>query len=129
MPLPNLFPLVSSSTAVQALIGAIPNCRFYRHGSAPQKAALPYATHRSISGNPQNNLSGLPLADDCRVQISCWSKDPAEVEALANAIRAVIEPVCDILSFSDGGRDAETMNFRIDMDVQVWVHSAPPISS
>lgn len=120
MPLPNLFPLVSSSVAVKALIGSSP-VRFYRHGSAPQGVALPYVTHRSISGIPQNNLSGMPLADDARVQISCWSNDPAEIEVLANAVRAAIEPTWHIQNFSDGGRDPETMNFRIDMDVQVWV--------
>lgn len=126
--LPNLFPLVSSDAGVTALIGSNP-CRFYKHGSAPQKVALPYVTHRAISGIPQNNLSGLPLADDCRVQVSCWSKDPDEVETVAAAIRAAIEPTCDILDVRSGGRDPVTMNYRVDLDVQVWVHSVPTSSS
>lgn len=126
--LPNLFPLVSASAAVTALIGSNP-CRFFRHGSAPQSVALPYVTHRTISAIPQNNLSGPPLADDGRVQVSCWSADPDDVEAVAAAVRAAIEPTWHILDVRDGGRDPVTMNYRIDLDVQVWVHSAPSSSS
>lgn len=127
--LPNLFPLVSTNAAVGALIGSGSACRFYPFGSAPQKVALPYVTHRAISGIPQNNLSQLPLADDFRVQVSCWSNDPDQVAAVATAIRNAIEPTSDILSVRDGGRDPQTMNYRIDMDVQVWVQNVPSSSS
>lgn len=120
MPLPNLYPLVSASAAVKALIGNSP-VRFFRHGSAPQGVTLPYATHRSISGVAQNALSGIARVDETRVQVSCWSADAAQVEALATAIRKAIEPRWYIMDYRDGGRDAETMNYRIDMDVQVYV--------
>lgn len=130
--LPNLFPLLAASSAVTDIIGTNP-VRFYRHGSAPQDVVAPYVTHRTISMIPQNNLSGLPLADDSRVQVSCWSDNTGTgslgVETLASAVRAAIEPTWHILSVTDGGRDPETMRYRIDMDVQVWVHSAPDSSS
>lgn len=130
--LPNLFPLLKASSAVTAIIGSSP-MRFYRHGSAPQGSAAPYVTHIAISMIPQNNLSGLPLADDSRVQISCWSENTGTgsegVETLYAAVREAIEPTFDILAVRDVGRDPETMRYRIDMDVQVWVHNVPSSSS
>ena len=130
--LPNLFPLLKASAAVTAIIGSNP-MRFYRHGSAPQGSTAPYVTHIAISMIPQNNLSGLPLADDSRVQISCWSNNTGTgsdgVETLYAAVREAIEPTCDILAVRDVGRDQETMRYRIDIDVQVWVHSLQSSSS
>ena len=130
--LPNLFPLLNASAAVTAIIGSTP-MRFYRHGSAPQDVIAPYVTHWTVSMQPQNNLSNAPYADDSRVQISCWSNNTGTgslgVETLAAAVRAAIEPTWHILSIRDVGRDPETQRYRIDLDVQVWVHTAPSSSS
>jgi hypothetical protein len=123
--LPNLFPLLRDAAAVTAIIGTNP-VRFYRHGFAPQGVVAPYVTHRSISLAPLNALSGLPLADAGRQQISCWSDNEGTgstgVERLARAVRDAIEPRWDVLDIRDMGRDPETGRFRIDLDVQVFNH-------
>lgn len=123
--LPNLFPLLAASSAVTAIIGSNP-VRFYRHGSAPQGVQAPYVTHRAIDMIPLNTLSDVPRADRSRVQISCWSDNAgtgsAGVETLAKAVRDAIEPRWDVEDFRVLGQDPETMRYRIDLDVLVFVH-------
>jgi len=123
--LPNLFPLLAAAPAVTAIIGSNP-VRFYRHGAAPQNVIAPYVTHRSVSMPPINDMSGPPRADEARVQLSCWSDNTGTgssgVETLASAVRDAIEPRWYVQDVRDMGRDPETMRYRIDVDVQVFVH-------
>ncbi len=130
--LPNLAPLIQASTALLAIIGSNP-VRFYRHGSAPQDVVAPYVTHRTLSLPPVNDMSGTPRADIGRVQLSCWSDNTGTgslgVETLASALRDAVEPRWYVLDVRDMGRDPETMRYRIDIDVQVFVHRQASPSS
>lgn len=123
--LANLFPLLRDASAVTAIIGTNP-VRFYRHGSAPQGVIGPYVTHQVVDQPPENDLSGLPPADVARVQVSCWSENLGTgskgIETLARAVRDAIEPKHYILDVRDMGQDIDTKRYRIDLDVQVWVH-------
>lgn len=124
--LPNLFSLLSASTAVKAIIGSNP-VRVYRHGSAPQGVVAPYVTQIGVGQTPENDLSGTPPVDASRVQVSCWSDNTGTgslgVETLASAVRRAIEPRWHILDVRDMGRDPETQRYRIDLDVRVFVHA------
>lgn len=130
--LPNLFGLLKNDSAVTAIIGSNP-VRFYRHGSAPQGVIAPYVTQIAVDIVPENNLSDLPPADSCRVQVSCWSDNAgtgsAGVETLAQAVRDAIEPHHHITDIRDGGRDPETQRYRIDLDVTVWLNRPEASSS
>ena len=124
--LPNLFALLAASPAVTAIIGSNP-ARVYRHGAAPQGVVAPYVTQIGVGQTPENDLSGTPPVDSSRVQVSCWSDNTGTgslgVETLASAVRRAIEPRWHILDVRDMGRDPETQRYRIDLDVQVFVHA------
>lgn len=130
----NLFSLLRSSSAVTAIIGTNP-VRFYRHGRAPQGVVGPYVTQLGVSLVPFNTLSGLPLADSGRQQISCWSANDGTgatgIDTLARAVRDAIESRFDVIDERDMGQDTETGRYRIDFDVQVFNHRPDelPLSS
>lgn len=110
--LPLIFPLLSGSLDVTALIGLGADARVYRHGSAPQKVLRPYVTWSVPGGAPENALDG-PCADDFRVQVDCWSDDDTEIEVLAAAVRAALEPAACLVAYLADDRDFETRRFRI----------------
>lgn len=129
--IPSLGPLIASSNAVKAIIGSNP-VRFYPQGAAPQNAVAPYVTQSVVDTVPLNTLSELPAGDGSRVQLSCWSDNTGtgatSVQALATALRDLIEPHHHILVIRDMGRDFETQRYRIDLDVSVWSDRAAFVS-
>jgi hypothetical protein len=123
--LPAIFPLLRDSAAVTALIGSSP-VRAYRHGVAPQNVVAPYVTWSVPGGNAENGLDGAK-ADVFRVQVDCWSDSPeststaaAQVEALASAVRAAIEPAAHLQAYVANEQDAETKRYRISMQFD-WI--------
>ncbi|QDH59485.1 DUF3168 domain-containing protein [Pandoraea pnomenusa] len=116
---PKVFKALSASVAVTALIGTSP-VRAYRHGSAPQGVTSPYLTFSFPGGAPENALEGA-CADQFRTQVDCWSKDDAEVEALASAVRSALEPYSFCVGYVADERDAQTEKFRISMVFDWWL--------
>lgn len=116
--LPAVFPLLSASSAVKALVGSSP-VRVYRHGDAPQDVVAPYITWFVVNGTPENCLSDLPPVDHYDVQIDCWSDNTgtgsSAVETLAQAVRDAIEPSCYMTAVIADGKDFETQRYRIGM--------------
>jgi hypothetical protein len=108
--LPLVYPLLNVAPAVTALIGSPP--RVYRHGSAPQNVVKPYVTWSVPGGEALNNFDGAD-ADVFRVQVDCWSDGDAEVETLAAAVRAAIEPAAHLVAYVADERDPVTQRFRI----------------
>lgn len=108
--LPLVYPLLNVAPAVTALIGSPP--RVYRHGSAPQNVLKPYVTWSVPGGEVQNSFEGA-CVDVFRVQVDCWSDDDAQVETLAEAVRAAIEPAAHLIAYIADERDPVTQRFRI----------------
>ena len=109
--LPLVFPLLSGAAAVTALIGTTP-VRAYRHGSAPQDVVKPYVTWSVPGGFAENTLERAD-ADVMRVQVDCWSEDDTQVETLAAAVRAALEPAANLIAYVADERDPVTQRFRI----------------
>jgi hypothetical protein len=123
--LPAVFPLLSASSAVKAIIGSSP-VRAYRHGDAPQNAVAPYVTWFVVSGTPENALSDLPPVDNYNVQVDCWSDSSGvgstTVETLAQAVRDAIEPTSYMTSVISDGKDFDTQRYRIGMTFSFYTH-------
>jgi len=109
--LPLVFPLLSGAAAVTALIGTTP-VRAYRHGSAPQGVTAPYVTWSAPGGFAENTL-GAADADVFRVQVDCWSDIDTQVETLAAAVRAAIEPAANLIAYVADEQDPVTKRYRI----------------
>jgi len=111
--LPLVFPLLAAAPAVLALLGGSASAlRVYRHGSAEQGVQRPYVTWSVPGGAPSNGFDGA-CADFFRVQVDCWSDDDAEIETLARAVRAALEPVAHCVGYLADERDFATQRFRI----------------
>lgn len=108
--LPLVFPLLSGAAAVTALIGT--PVRAYRHGSAPQDVVKPYVTWSVPGGFAENTLERAD-ADVMRVQVDCWSDEDTQVETLASAVRAALEPAGNLIAYVADERDEVTKRFRI----------------
>lgn len=121
--LPQVFPLLSASSAVKALIGSNP-VRAYRHGVAPQNVVAPYVTWFVVTGIPENTLEDLPRVDRYEVQVDCWSENTGtgatQIETLAEAVRDAIEPDAYMTSVIANTRDEETQRYRIAMQFTFW---------
>lgn len=118
--LPLVFPLLRDAPAVTSLIGIMPNVRAYRHGVAPQNVARPYVTWSVPGGAPDNGFDGA-CADQFRVQVDCWSDSDTQVETLAAAVRAALEPAAHCVGYLADERDFETQRFRISMAFDFWL--------
>jgi hypothetical protein len=132
MMLPPIFQILRAAPNVTALVGTNP-ARIYRHGAAPQATAAPYITWSVITGTPQNTLSELPKIDACVVQIDCWSDNTgtgaAQIEDLAVAVRAALEPFAHMTGFGPNGRDFETQRYRIMLQFDYWLDRPAPDGS
>lgn len=85
--LPPVYQTLRASAAVLAIVGD----RIGRHGSLPQNTVTPYITWFTVVGQPHDQLSGAPGSDFDSVQIDCWSKTDAGIEALAIAVRDALD--------------------------------------
>ena len=115
--LPKILHLLKASPAVTALIGAGTDpvsdpVRVYRHGEAPQGVVAPYVTWSVPGGAPENTFDGAD-ADVFRVQVDCWSDQDAQIEQLAAAVRAALEPAAHLVAYLDDSRNPETKRFRM----------------
>lgn len=109
--LPLIFPLLSGAPAVTALIGTTP-VRAYRHGSAPQGVVAPYVTWSAPGGFAENTFEGAD-ADVWRLNVDCWSDIDSQVEALALAVRAALEPAGHLIAYIADDQDPVTKRYRI----------------
>jgi hypothetical protein len=118
---PVVFPLLSGSSAVKALIGTSP-VRAYMHGTAPQNVVPPYVTWSVVSDSPANELDGPPRIDGYSVQIDCWSSDQTQVITLAKAVRDAIEAKHYLTGVGPNQADDQTGRYRISMMFSFWTH-------
>lgn len=113
--LPGVYTVLSGAAAVSAIVGT----RIYRHGSAPQDVTAPYVTWSAPAGFAENALEGAQ-ADVWRVQVDCWSDTDTQVETLAQAVRAAMEPSAQLTAYIADERDFQTRRYRIGM-VFDWI--------
>ena len=111
--LPKVFPVLTTP-AVLAIVGGTP-VRIFRHGAAPQDTAKPYVTWFEVSGQPYDQISGLPCGDFDSVQIDCWSMDGTQVETLARAVRDAVDAAGFANRLVINHRDPDTKLYRIGL--------------
>lgn len=120
-----IFPAISASTAVKAIIGSNP-IRFYQFGMAPDNVQYPYAVWRRVFGAPENYLGDVPGIDSFSIQIDCYATGNAAgantVRNLAVAIRDAIEPVSHITSWLGESIDPETKAHTFSFQSDWWVN-------
>ena len=120
--LPRVFPLLTASAAVTALVGT----RIYRHGAAPDNVVAPYVTWFVVVGTPENSISETPRIDRYSVQVDCWSNNTGtgatQVETLAEAVRDALEPSAHMTGVVVNERDFDTQRYRLGLQFDFWTH-------
>ena len=116
-----MLPLIYTALTGDATVAALVSTRVYRHGTAPQDVTAPYVTWSAPGGFAENAFDGA-CADVFRVQVDCWSDTDAGVEALADAVRDVIEPLAHLNGYIADERDATTRRYRMSMAFD-WIGS------
>lgn len=121
--IPPIFPAISASGDVKALIGSNP-VRFWSFDRAPRKSeqfyALPYCTWQLISGLPENNLDSPACMDAATTQVDVWATTAAEVRSVASACRSALESVAYITRLGGEEKETDTGLYRISFDVE-WI--------
>lgn len=126
--MPPIFPILSTDPTVRSLLGEPPSTRIYPFGEARQTVTYPYVTWQIITGTPEVYLGDRPDIDDVRVQIDCWGdgtpekSGAASVNAVADAIRNVLEGHGYMVDFGSTERDPDTVSYRYRMDFEFWTH-------
>lgn len=122
---PPMYTKALASPAVVALLGnGAGAIRFYAYGLAPLKPPpkLPYATWQSAGGGvPFNTLADRPDGDLWSLQVDVWGLTSAQVEAVTIALRDSFEDDAYVVRWGDQKRDALTLAFGYDFDVD-WHH-------
>jgi hypothetical protein len=108
--------------AVQAIVGD----RVYGSGLAPQGVATPYITWFTVSGDPYDNLSSAPDADNDTIQIDCWAGPGDDQELvcmnLARAVRDALDAAGQATRIVAHTREDDTRLFRIGLQVE-FIHN------
>ena len=124
---PPIFPAVSASTAVKALIGSNP-VRFYQFGMAPQNVQYPYAVWRRVFGSPENYLGDTPGIDQFSIQVDIYASGNSaganQVRNIAAAMRDAIEPVAYITNWLGESIDPETKSHTFTFQSDWFVNRA-----
>lgn len=126
---PILFAICSVDAGVMALLTSSGVTRFFPAGKAPQGQAQPYATYATVGGHVENSMDSASRADNERIQIDGWAKDPDSAGAIVAAIRSALESPAAQLAHSVGIRtvsfngpsfDEPTQLYGDSIDVSVW---------
>lgn len=117
---PPLFAILNASAPVKALLGAAP-LRVYPFGAAPSKGApgyiTPYALFQTISGSPENYLSGAPDVDAWQVQVDVYADTLTAARNGAKAIRDAVEPAAYVVGYNAEYRETDTQLYRYSFDI------------
>lgn len=116
-----IYTTCQAASAVQALLGdSGDNLRLYPFELAPKDAPLPYVTWQNIGGEPTNFVGDAPDSDSFSVQVNVWGQTTAQVIAVTQAIRDAIQDDSYIVRWGNQHRDAQTLAFGYDFDVD-WL--------
>lgn len=81
-----------AALVADATVGSVAGDRIY-HMQAPQEATTPYVTYQRVGTGRSTILDGVDTLTDVRVQVNCWADSTADVKALADAVRGVLDDV------------------------------------
>lgn len=116
--IPPVYQTCTASAAVTAILGSDP-ARLYQD-QAEQGVNSPFSVWTLIGGLPENYIDRVPDLDSFSIQFDCYAKTQAEVEALARALRDVIEPVAHIVAWRGTTQEQGTRLYRYSFDVE-WM--------
>lgn len=122
---PPIYPVCLAYEPLRLLLtGADGELKLYPFGLAPDADELtyPYATWQSIGGEPSNTLACRPDSDKWSIQVNVWGMKSSDVRAVVAQIRDAIEGVSYIVRWGNQSRDAETLAFGYDFDVDWFTH-------
>jgi hypothetical protein len=113
---PPIYAICAASTGVKATFADPP--RVYPFGVAKQGETLPYAVQQTISGSPDNALSGVPVSDAWDVQIDVYADTVDSATSGAQALRDAFEAAgVYIIRWGGVSRDPDTDHYRYSFDV------------
>jgi hypothetical protein len=124
-----LFAICSADAGVMALLTSSGVTRLYPAGNAPQGQFQPYATYAIVGGHVENSMDAASRADNRRIQIDGWAKDPDSAAAITAAIRAALEsPAAQLsngvgirtVSFNPPSFDKPTQLYSDSFDISFW---------
>ena len=113
---PPIFDIIKVVSAVTALLGTVP-VRFFPFGQAPDEIEMPYAIWQTVSGSPENYLSGVPSIDGWLVQVDVYAKKGSTARNVAEALRDAIEPEAYITAWRGESKEDDNI-FRYSFDVE-----------
>lgn len=116
---PPLFQTAAADSAVQSLLGTDP-VRLWPFGEADPAPTYPYAVWQIITGIPQNYLGQPPDVDSFGIQVDVYAKSAEEARAVAQVLRAAIEPAAYVTAYNGEFRDTITRNYRYSFSVD-WI--------
>ena len=126
MSLPPIFPILSTTPAVTAIVGTSP-CRVYPAGNIPQVAGtdpnanIPCVTWQQVGGMPENLLSERAPVDNQRVQIDAWALTFTAANNLAETVRTALELSGYLVSLNGADYDSDTKRYRVSFDFSFWL--------
>ena len=115
---PPIFDIIKVVSAVTALLGTDP-VRFFPFGQAPDDVEMPYAVWQTVSGSPENYLSGTPSIDNWMAQVDVYAKKGSTARNVAEALRDALE--ADLTAYITawrGERKEDDNIFRYSFDVE-----------
>ena len=113
---PPIFTIVAADSGVTALLGADP-VRFFPFAQAPDGATMPYAVWQTVSGSPENYLSGAPDIDSWLVQVDVYAKRGSTARTVAEELRDALEPEAYITAWRGESKEDDNI-FRYSFDVE-----------
>jgi hypothetical protein len=116
MMVPLIQSLLAGDAAVRNYLGD--PLRLYP-GNAPQDTAMPYAVWTVVGGSPLAMLSETPPADGWRVRLTVWGEGLSSANAVAVAMRAVIERSGSIESYNPTPDSDDTDAVGISFDARL----------
>ena len=109
---PNVYETLRANATVKSVVGE----KIGRHGSMPQQTEPPYITWFTVSGQPEDQISGAPDTDVDTVQIDCWSSKDDEVVSLARAVRDALDAAGIANRVVVDTRETDTKLYRVGID-------------
>ena len=118
-----MFPSIYQWLSIDSAITSIVGDKLYAN-VAPQRVDPPYVIWDMASGFPQNYLGENPGIDHQVVDFRCYSRSAAEAEALATAVRDVVQDRGQSTSSPISEWEFETKLYVVMLSFSFWTNRA-----
>lgn len=112
-----IFSVCKASAAVNALLTSANVTRIYLFGEVPEGVIKPYVVWNTLTGSPENYLSGASDVDEFDLQIDVFADAATAARNTAKAVMDAIEPYAYVTRYGGEGRDPATKLSRYSFDV------------